>query len=844
MAEPARRLDDEPDKRQVYDTSGTAPSDPIAQLKALEGGGETTEPKRGHLKSADRKDISQDLAGQESSPSAHDNPVGRGYKPSEKSLGSFFSRNLRGRKSKWILGAGGVGGIGLISFFLFFLPTLRLESYLSTINDRVFATASNAVQQRVEHLFEGYMSSYVLGLDKCGGKVSLECRPNYSGNIASSLYKSWQDAKIEQTLFDKYHFELISLNNPSTADGASKYVLKDPFGRRITLTNGELRNGNFTGGSREFGNEINDFLRKNTRWYDIMQRRSVRKYMVRKHGVKFWCFFACKTKDAIDLKISDAKVRYKYKFIERFVYPFSPKYGLILECITSGSADNCTADKLDRVGLDRSAISDADLEDIQKAFKDKPNLKLSEYLTERLLIKIGMQEATAKSVASAVPFVGQLYLGLSALDGLEQMKQFVEDGKLSQMAAEINSTQYLEFYAGMRSANDEMKSGVLSADDVGALVSQFDDGGRPAEQSLVYQAYTDTGSKQPVALGNGIALAATQTSQPTYTCDNGQPIPPGQYVCSEKTLNQRTYKIEGFFKDNQWIIDSLDAYDHCYGVSIGICVGAKPSIIVHKALKGINWVINGTLGTILNAALSVISKLPGISNLMDYVSAAAAKIINAIFNEVFPLPIQPDSPGREKYDGLEAGGEIAASEFNKGGYTDDGQQYGLGGRLLTTQEQVNATEAYLQQEQYENNHSNLITRMTNLANPDSLGSRFVAAMPTSFIQLREGVISLITNPFRNISFSKPAFAATNTAAINAFGVQRFGYTANDAAFTADPSLYTPEYCQQLEQKWEASKTQDPVTGVDEYSITNPCLLEQVSVEAASSIFTGDDGLND
>jgi hypothetical protein len=105
-------------------------------------------------------------------------------------------------------------------------------------------------------------------------------------------------------------------------------------------------------------------------------------------------------------------------------------------------------------------------------------------------------------------------------------------------------------------------------------------------------------------------------------------------------------------------------------------------------------------------------------------------------------------------------------------------------------------------------------------------------------------VAFIGNPFSHMgSIFHPAYAAAAATDINAFGVPRFGYTANDSVFDADPSIYTPEYCQQLQQNWEASKTQDPVTGIDEYSSTDPCLLEQASVEAASSVFTNNDSLS-
>ena len=881
MAEPARQLDPQSDDSEapprhlssvptggegggpissrenlsavpdLYDKSGTEASDPKPDLAQIEkaGGDSPSEEKRSGHDEASTDDLSQkENSGAGNTEPKHENQVGRGYssKSQDKIKTSVLSRFSPRQK---ILGAtGGLLIAGFIALLSFLLPALRLEGYLATINARVFASASDAVSNRVQHLFENYMIGYVTALDKCGGKITVECRANYSNSgIASSLFKSWQDARIEQTLFDKYGFEIISLKNPDTSTpSAKRFTIKDRLGHEMTLTNGDLQSGRFTGGSREFGNEINKFLKDNTRWYDVMQRRSVRKYMVRKHGVKFWCFWACETKDAIDNSALDINTKFKAKLIERIIYPFSTKYGLIMDCIVSGDPAKCSPDNLEKMGLDRSTLSEQDLADI-KNFEDNPNSKLSQYLIEKLLVKMGMDQVVAHGVVSGIPVAGQVYLGLSALDTLEQTKNFIEDGTLSKIAANINAAQYFEYYTAMRSANDEMKAGVLSADEVGPLVSQFNDGGQSAEQSLVYQAYTNTNGNKTAISGTAYAAAQpAQISQPPYLCANGQPIPSGQLVCPEKTLDQRTFKIEKYFKDSEGVINTLNLYEKCYlgGVVLGRCVGFRPSTDVHNALKGINWIINNTLGTVLSGVLASMKAIPGLSDLINLLQDEASKVINALFQEVFPLPVQPDSPGRDKYDGLEAGGEVAASEFGKGGYTDSGQPYGLGGKLLSSSEQSAVLQDYSSQENYLESHSGIIARITDMQNPSSLTNRFVGAMPASFGQLSQSFLAIMSHPLNGLHFSLTAHAATNVANINAFGVPRFGYAPNDPVFSADPSLYTDQYCTTIDQTWQSSKTTDPITGIDEYSTTDPCLLERVSVEAASSVFTGDDSLND
>ncbi len=842
MAEPARQNDiyDEPD--------ATAASNPKPNLKKLEGGGETTEPKLGHLTEVgDEKPDRDQLSEAENKPAVnHPQTLGRGYTGPGISAGRF---SLKGFNRKRVAVGGGLGFIGAIIIAMFFLllPVLRLESYLSTINERVFGFAANAVTQRTENLFGRYMINHVLTLERCNNKITNNCRADYSkSGYATSLFNAWRDAKVEQELIDKYGLTFETHNN-SGINQTRITIRSAKTGEVINLTNGQIAEGKFTGGSREFGNEINKFLKNETRWYDVMQRKSVRKYLVRKHGTKFWCFMACKTKDNVDLKIADSKTRFKYRFVERVVYPFSTKYGFIMDCIISGGSTEpggaCSPEELRKRGIDRNTISDLDIDETVKLFKESPDAKLSQIILQKLLIKIMSEQAT-RSAISAIPIAGQIYLAATIVDMLDSMDGFIQDNGLSKFAADINSRQYLEYYTVMRSANDEMKEGVLGADEVGAIMGQFE-GPQGPEKSKIYQAYSNP-QAQNVALFSSKAYAATAQGgqDPPYLCADGKPIPEGELVCNEKKV-ARTFSIETIRNDGlvSGLVGILNTY-HCIGYVpiVNKCIPGI-QILVHPLLKSINAISAAILGPGIEAALSLLEKLPGGGDFIAFVKANTDALITAFFGKIFPLPVSLTGPAREKYDGLWGGGEVAASEFGKGGYTEAGEPYGLGGKLLSASEQSTAWSDYNSQEDYNFSHSSIISKLTNLNYRNSLGSRVIAAMPASFAQLENNIASMISSPFGGLSFTGQASADNGILAKSPFGIPRFGYAANDPALTADPGIYTDEYCKTVDQTWEASKTEDPLTGIDQYSTTNPCLLERVTVEAASSIYTGDDSLN-
>lgn len=774
--------------------------------------------------------------------------VGRGYV--EEGNASLKGSGLfRTRKRKLIgLGTGLIGG-GIIGFILFFLPALRLEGYLASINRRVFASAESAVSNRMEHLLERYMITHVLNLETCKNIRTPDCRADYSKmGPAGGLFTAWRDAKIEQKLIDR--FGLTFETHKSTGPDSPRITIRSSkTGKTLTLTEGQLKNGQFFGGDREFGREVNRFLRENTHWAAVLQRRSVRKYFVRKHDTKFWCFFACTARDNIDRKVRDAKTRLKYRLVERIVYPFSPKLGIIMDCLINPGGENCSNDGLRKRGIDREAMPDSEVDDIIARFEENPNLRWSRLATEKILEKIllgQVDKQTIRSAVSGIPVAGQIYLAALIIDTLDQMDHCVDQGCLSKFAADLNSRQYLEYYTAMRSAGDELKAGALSASEVGALMGEFQTD-RPAEESLVYQAYNSQNKAEAALLGTKVYAASSETERKEpYLCIDGKPIPAGELVCPEKKI-ARKFKVEEIRNNNivDGFVDILNRY-RCIGYLpiTNTCVPG-PQKIVHPALQGINYVASLVIGPVVKAALDGLKAIPKIGDAISFIEKKTGELFQLFFEKIFPLPVQVDSTGREKYDALEAGGEVAASEFGKGGYAKDGRAYGLGGKKLSSEEQVAIWQDYYAQQDYDYQHSNFLAKLTNLEYPGSLANRLIADTPSSFSQLSQRFLAIFSKLFDGMaSFSYPAYAGGTLLTESPFGIPRSGYTLNDPAFTRDPAELTDEYCENAKKEWQDSMKEDEVTGIDEYYVTNPCLLEQVVVEAGASALTGNDSLDD
>lgn len=743
--------------------------------------------------------------------------------------------------------AGGAFGTlitgGSIAFFMTFMPMMRLESYMARINQRAFALAGNAVEARLGYLAEKYMIAHVINLEKCTRVNSIDCRADYSNKgIASGLFTAWRDARIEEKLFDRYGIQVESTRNN---DGSGRHKLLDRRGAQITFGEGGFKGGEFTGGKNEFGKEMRLFLKQETKWYEIMHRRSLRNYLTRKHGIRLYCFFACKTRDNIELKKTSAITRYKYRFVERFIYPFSSKYGFIMTCMISAGG-KCSSEELRKRGIDRTKIPDADVTDIIDNFGRRGNKSLFSYVIEKLLKKV-MSAGAAKATVSAIPIAGQIYFGLTVLDMLDRMDQFVEDKQLSKLASDINARQYLEFYTGMRSVNDEMKSYETGLEEVGAVMTDF----QGAEDSRVFQVYNKpTPTIASLFGGNVYAQAAQQAQKEPYTCDDGKPIPEGELVCEEKKI-ARTFLIEDIRANP--VVSSVsniaNQYGRCIGFEIvGRCPQGEPKKYIRPVLEGIDWLSSAIIGPIADGILGVAEKFPPIRSFLDTVKNAFGSLMRVIFEAIFPLPVDIDSPGREKYDGLEAGADVAAMEFGKGGYTEANEPYGLGAPAISDAQAASIYEDYLEQQEYEYRNQGLLAKLTDMDYPDSFINNFIDSTPTntneipttmatSFSSFISGLVNLnFLSPF--VSSTRPAYAASQLSA-NAFGVTRYGYPANDPSFTQEPERLTDDYCNQTKEARLKSLYERDLASFDEYSVSDPCLLERVTVEAAGALFTNE-----
>ncbi len=817
---------------------------------------------------AGSEDASEGAVGSEST---SEHTEDEGADTSQTSPGLFIDKG--GKKSgtgsgiftrKRVLYGGGAGIAvgGAIGLFMFFLPGLRLEGYLSRINDRAFGYAESAVERRMGVLLERYITTRVFAsLDACGTHVTKNCSAAYTdAGMATSLFNKWRDAGLEETLLEKYGIEITHNENAGPDDyryfiqkKSSGSLFSRPSDSQIKLKAGDiedvgwLANGGTDGdtGSRQLGRELNLRFKQESRWHDVLERRGLRRMLKAKYDVKFWCFAACDTRDSIERKYTNATTRLKYWATERYVYPNSEKMGLYFDCIIKGSTGgNCSVESVRNRGFER--LDDRAAQEIIDEFADgRTGKKLTQIIVKTVAAKY-LPEAAATSVTSSVPIAGQIYAALVVVDLLDRIDASIDSRIVSKYAADLSSKVYADHYISMRTMNDELKAGKLSTDDVGAINNLF----AGAEESLVFQANNSTPTT--AFLGGGTAYA--QSSDGGNDCADGNPIPTGELVCDEQKID-REFFFERWRDNFGDILDAVNTYDSCMGPIgpmpevLGRCPGIRLSTVVRPLINGINSLTSAVTETALNAVEST----PGVGSILtsiqSFVGNKLERLVKPIFERIFPFPVTPDSSGAKQYDGLEAGAEVIAFEWAKGGYDDEtGEAHGLGAERLTPEESGAIRQQHADQAQYEHDNSSLFEQFADAGNPRSLLNTLAVSVPSSPKTFAKGIATSMPTFFGRLfgTLTSPSVGAQSSGlAESPFGVPTYGYTADDPIFSMDPAELTEERCEEYRQTWEDSMTESESTGFSEYSTTNPCLLEQSVVESGGSLFTNEDdgGIN-
>ncbi len=877
MAEPAQRLDDEQDdRRPIYDKTGTEASDPRPQLKALEGGGESSETKSGHLKSVDSdKPTRDELGGAEKEPD--ESAAGSFYKAGKAQLSpTGFLRapmTVFGTRRKKVVAGGAVGGIivtASIFIFLSLIP-LKIMHIVNNLQNRFYATSENAIQKQTDVIFKRYIREKVLpSYRNCGTTISRDCSVIVSGsNPVSNLYKTWANARIENKLADNHGIEFQK--RPS-----GWYMITPSTGTRGVNIGGEgerLDNA-FQKANRS---DIRKAVKAETKWHQMYYRYKVGKLLEQKYGIKR-CIIFCTPRDALADK-KDERIRAaKIYMSQRVLVPRTETLRIAFECLIAncvaddtkpteaepgkngalhGTAENPDTDTRIREGLVIRAgtygITDAAA--IQKIVDDYNGMSekgYQKYILEKLFgVTVAGRLSNAVPVAGWIDFVARLIN--TASDSSRNLK------KLSYLT---NSTAAVSTFAMYRTYTDEMKTGNVNAEELGSFVQSLDSGDRGTKEdpqvggnvgaegtplySALFQSESEptatAGSKSLISnlLSNKVLAATSQGSNQSakefiYKCNNDQPVRKDRLVCSEEVMGT----------------------GNRYADIISDALSTPPFNVLKEVsdlwLKTVGQVFdlaNAIFGKVFQAAMKVAEascKIPFADNSVPYCIAArlvkenATAIMQAVANWLIPNPFSTNMSGGRTFDMMAAGADVAGN---------DSAHTTLGGKKISDQQVATIVDEQRQNELQDYKNQPLIARVFDTESQYSPVSKLAMSMPLGAGSVRTSTASIFSNPLNKLgsafsSIFSPNHVLAAAPASDPFGVTQYGYP--QGSIPENPEAYwdkncsdNPSFAFRKDNKWNedaANKANiDPITQMPVNYETNPCLLIMSVAGSAGGYF--------
>ncbi len=857
----------EPLKKDPYDKKfGEEDSEPVTKpdLKSIEGGGQTTEPKKGHLKAvdSDKLEKAEQAGGEDSGVSdaesnertklqESEGQVGAGYRHEDNSRLGGFKSLFRGRRRKMFIGGGLVGALiaAMIALFLTFLP-LKILHIVNNLQTRFFSTSENAVERRSEKLMADYLQRYVMPSlgDKCPStRVDRSCiNKGIPGETpAGKLFRGWKDANLDNNLANKYGIE-ITRGNFNGSDGNYQYRLSIDGGKSGVNLDGFLNNqqGLFEaiGDRQDIRAKFKEAFANETRWKRVMYRFKVGRLLERKYGIRR-CVFFCKLKDKFDDWKDNKKKGAKAKIVQRVIDPHNEILKVAITCIFDPDSDCGTNAGADDDGARQTKfekevqklLQKAGVEATQKAVKDVVkaiekynNKSFSRYIISEILERV-TNKTIAKAVDKGIPIVGWINTAATVVNKLHDsgptLKRFVYI---------TNAAAYVNLYILYRSNADELKNGKVDASLVGSLVDTLGDQnerpngdikkGQPAEVTPLYSHLLGNTPQTQTSLLDIFspkAFAANSSiAESKYTCDDNKPIPADKLVCPEESLvtnNFITQISDAFSKSPLSALSDIAAF---WRSSFGQILGFLA--------KGLNVLIEN---------------FPGYSEAAEAMNGILQPFLEKIVEFLIPSPISPDMSGGRGFVGAAGGADVAGSDY---------AQYGTGAARISdkqvaeirSQQEVDTRQQFVSK--------SFFARMFDGSDPHSMVSQVALSLPigkqsqiaqSSFAGLLTSPFSKIASGFSALFRHRPVFAA---AEADPFGVPQYGYPTDSTIIDENPDIYTETYCKKMNDDWtnetgdfENTIVIDEATGMEVHTKANPCKLEEAATGAAGGYFTDD-----
>ncbi len=661
---------------------------------------------------------------------------------------------LKNRKA--MLGLGG-GALGLVigAVFLFnFLNIFRLDHILNNVDAKTFARFNASFEGRSDAWMRAYVRLRLMEIDgatRPGDDGNLFFRSNHvdTNHPIRDWYRTMRTGRFEKDLLEKQGIAFThSLVGPDGKFRAARITIKDtpldfdltrrypdidifaidnPATLSDTLNKmdwadvDQMIDVEFFDNDRDARHSMRRDIKANTHWARVLKRRHIRQDMGNMNGVREWRFFEKTRNQARDKKID---VQRK---ILRKVFVGNSNASKFLGCLLAGTSCPRNSDpvgpdmKADGGGVPGDGIEADDITvegdgDSIKATSGGDLAEAVEEVGEEVTKDIGAEatEEVAEEVTRgpirqmtrllASRFTGSIISMARTVTAVHNVFAGGANSTIVTVVKNARLSQLTAIYTTYSIARDQMKSGELTADEVGALYSTMEGFERSEGWHNITEAASDPGFV-PAASAQAANDTNEQLSKQKYCSKEENPAP---------TFKQFAWYCDHQKPNNGGRIESLsEAYDSTFGYLF-----APSAAVVNgfREIPGVSWALD-QFDALTGAAIEkVISGLGLEDNVETLMSGALMQLLE--FAGVGPM-----------FDGTQPG--VANYLIAGGAGTAEGSTRASGGIKSTKESKAFSNQLAAAYNDRRLSEMSLFERYVSLNNSESPGAKATFAITTT-----------------------------------------------------------------------------------------------------------------
>lgn len=425
-----------------------------------------------------------------------------------KKFNAMLSTDPRKRAGLFIgLGGGLIAILIAVGSFMGLLSTFKLDHLLQNIEQRSFVRYQVSMEGRSTKWIQAYMQLRMAEIEDPNGvstsgreQDNLLFRANRvdTNSPTTDWYQTMRTSKFEQDLAEKQGIKftsvavrqpngtikmrpgVITINDKPITFDLTPDEIKSIENVDVNKLNGRLKtfvDVTVMTNDKEARIAIKKAVNENTKSWQVIKRRHIRKNIQNMTGVRDWRFFE-KTRDKIDEKQIDIRNKIIIKAL-----PESTKSGKFIQCLFGITECRSSSDPLNAENRTTTATSTGENKSNGRdetnpdpnapAVGDDALQAAEEGLTGSVgdeLAKESIKAAIIKQLLSKINAVTGV---ASIIDTLSRIDESINSGAIVKMVTVAKGTQAMGLYTTLNIARDQMRTGEVTTKEVSQFMRVF-----------------------------------------------------------------------------------------------------------------------------------------------------------------------------------------------------------------------------------------------------------------------------------------------------------------------------------------------------------------------------------